>query len=344
MELRIVLGKNKMTDFSYITVIGAGSWGTAIAQLVSKNARHVSLVTRSAKDAYKINTLRKNPRYLPSLELSENINATTDLSQALEASVILLAVPTSAIRDTALLLQKYRLSHKTALISLAKGIERGSGLRMSEILNECLPFNPVLALSGPNHAEEISESLPACTVISCKDHKTAIELQPLFSAELFRSYTTSDIIGVEWGGAVKNVFAIAGGLVKGLHLGDNALAGLVTRGLAEMTRLGCAFGAREETFAGLSGIGDLVTTCYSSHSRNHQVGLALAEGLSLDEAISRLGMVAEGVKNTQSIYELAREKKVEVPLIKAVYSILYENTPPYRALTELFSRRLKPES
>ena len=214
---------------------------------------------------------------------------------------------------------------------------------MTEVIQEVLPDNSVAVLSGPNHAEEVAMNLPTCTAIGCADIKTGASLRELFSGATFRSYSSEDLIGIEWGGAMKNIYAIAAGLVSGLQLGDNAMAALTTRALAEMTRLGTAFGAQPQTFSGLSGVGDLMTTCYSHHSRNHRVGLALAQGLSVDQACDQLGMVAEGVRNTQSIFEQAQLKGIDVPLMQAVYSVLYQGVSPDMAIQELFTRELKSE-
>jgi glycerol-3-phosphate dehydrogenase (NAD(P)+) len=229
------------------------------------------------------------------------------------------------------------------LLSCAKGIEKHTGDRMSQILREALPSNPVAVLSGPNHAEELALGQPACAVVGCEDGSVADALQELFSLPQFRPYTSTDLAGIELGGAIKNVYAIAAGIAHGLGLGDNAVAALVTRALAEMTRLGVALGGRIETFAGLSGVGDLLVTCFSEHSRNHRVGLALGRGKSLEEAIRDLGMVAEGVPNTLSIYEAAHRAGARTPIIDAVHSILYRNKPAAEALMELLSRDTRTE-
>jgi glycerol-3-phosphate dehydrogenase (NAD(P)+) len=215
---------------------------------------------------------------------------------------------------------------------------------MSEILTGQLPRNPVAVLSGPNHAEEIAACLATCAVIGTRDETLARRLQELFTTPHFRSYTSDDLAGIELGGAIKNVYAIAAGIAAGLGLGDNAIAALVTRALAEMTRLGTRLGGRVETFAGLSGVGDLIATCFSRHSRNHRVGLALGAGKTLEEATSSLGMVAEGVPNTLSIHETAQRVGVRTPIIDAVHAILYRGMPAARALHELLNRDPRPEN
>ena len=329
---------------SKVVIIGAGSWGTALANLVAPNCENVYLISRSESVVQSINNSRLNSKYLKELELPENVSADTEIAIACEADLVVLAIPTSAIRATAKALRESELPSTIPLITVSKGIERGSGLRMTQVISEELPENTVAALSGPNHAEEVAKNLPTCTVIGCADSDTAVFLQSLFRSPSFRSYTSQDLIGIEWGGAMKNIFAIAAGIAKGLNLGDNAISALVTRGLAEMTRVGIVLGAEAETFAGLSGLGDLVTTCYSPHSRNHQVGLALARGLSVSEAEKLLGMVAEGVRNTQSIYERAQELSLDTPLIQAVYSVIYEDVAPNIAIQGLFMREPRAET
>lgn len=249
----------------HVGVIGAGSWGTALAQVVALNGAKVLLVTRTEEQAEFINVNGTNPKYLKGVTLSPRIKASHEWSELRKMDRVVLAVPTSVMRETTEKLQLFLGSFKVVLISVSKGIERRTGSRMSQVIREVLPSHPVAVLSGPNHAEEISLGLPACSVIGCEDDEVAKSLQVLFSSSSFRTYTSQDVTGIEWGGAMKNVFAIAAGMVRGLELGDNAIAALVTRGLAEMCRVGVQFGADEGTFMGLSGVGDLMTTCYSTH-------------------------------------------------------------------------------
>ncbi|MEN9974881.1 MAG: hypothetical protein RLZZ282_887, partial [Verrucomicrobiota bacterium] len=253
------------------------------------------------------------------------------------------AVPTVAIRSEAEKLAALGLSPDTPLLSCAKGIERNTGERLSEILRDVFPTNPIGILTGPNHAEEIAQNLVTCAVIASDNTPLAEALQDLFTLPHFRVYTSDDVAGVELGGAVKNVYALAAGMAHGLGLGDNAVAALVTRALAEMTRLGVALGGQHETFSGLSGVGDLIVTCFSEHSRNHRVGLALGTGQSLEDAVAALGMVAEGVPNTLSIYDAARKSGVRTPILDAVFSVLYENKPAALAMRELLDRDPRPE-
>ncbi len=330
--------------FSCIAIIGSGSFGTALAKLLSPKASSILLIGRDPATAETINRTRKNPHYLSDVSLPENVRASADLTEALGCQLILFAVPTSATRATAQALADAGLAADRTILSCAKGIEKQTGDRMSQVLRDIFPDNPIAAISGPNHAEEIATGLATCAVIGSEDHSLAILLQELFTFPHFRSYTSDDLAGIEFGGAVKNVYAIAAGMAHGLGLGDNAVAALVTRALAEMTRLGTALGGRTETFAGLSGVGDLLVTCFSEHSRNHRVGLALGGGKTLEEAVKALGMVAEGVPNTLSIHEAARRADVRTPIIDAVYCILYEGKPAPLAMKELLNRDPRPET
>ena len=332
------------TLFSSAAILGTGSFGTALARLLSQKLERVEMIGRDDAVARSINETRHNSRYLAGIELPPNIHASTALSDVAAHPLVLFCVPTAATRETAAALGESGLPPESVILSCAKGIERNSGERMSEILAEQLPQNPVAVLSGPNHAEEIGACLATCAVIGTKDEVLARRLQELFTTPHFRSYTSDDLAGIELGGAIKNVYAIAAGIAAGLGLGDNAIAALVTRALAEMTRLGTRLGGRVETFAGLSGVGDLIATCFSQHSRNHRVGLALGAGKTLEEATSSLGMVAEGVPNTLSIHETAQRVGVRTPIIDAVHAILYRDMPAARALHELLNRDPRPEN
>lgn len=329
--------------FTSAAILGSGSFGTALAHLLAPKLDSVVLIGRDATAAEAINRDRKNPHYLTDVVLAPNIRASDRLADALGHSLVVFAVPTSATRETARRLADAGLSSETALLSCAKGIERETGDRMSEILRDAFPDHPIAVLSGPNHAEEIAKCLATCAVIASEDSALAVRLQELFTFPHFRSYTSDDLTGIEFGGAVKNVYAIAAGMAHGLGLGDNAVAALVTRALAEMTRLGTTLGGRPETFSGLSGVGDLLVTCFSNQSRNHRVGLALGSGKTLDEAVASLGMVAEGVPNTLSIYEVARRTGARTPIIDAVHSILYDGKPVSLAMKDLLNRDPRPE-
>jgi len=325
-------------------VLGAGSWGTALATVLAEGGYAPLLWCRSAAVADEINEKHTTHDYLPGVELPASVRATTELADLRDCDLILVVTPSKAIAEVAARLADVGICPGTILLACTKGIERDTGRRMSEILQDIFPDNPIAVLSGPNHAEEVARKLPTATTIAAADHKVAEKIQAAFTLPWFRSYTTTDVAGVELGGAIKNVFAIAGGIVEGLGLGDNAKAALVTRGLTELTRLGVALGGDAKTFQGLSGVGDLVVTCYSELSRNHRVGRGLGEGKSLDEIKAGMGhMVAEGVPNTLSIYEAARRLEVDTPIIDQVHHVLYEGKSPAEALTDLFLREPKPE-
>lgn len=332
------------TKFTSAAVLGSGSFGTAIAKLLSTRLDRIVLIGRDCETAETINREHRNPHYLSDVLLDENTRASCQIEDALAHPLVIFAVPTSATRETARNLAAAGLPEQTILLSCAKGIEKSTGDRMSQVLREVFPANPIAVLSGPNHAEEIATGMATCAVIGSEDHDLAVRLQGLFTLPHFRSYTSNDLAGIEFGGAVKNVYAIAAGMAHGLGLGDNAVAALVTRALAEMTRLGTALGGRLETFSGLSGVGDLIVTCFSEHSRNHRVGLALGGGKTLEEAVAALGMVAEGVPNTLSIHEAARRVGVRTPIIDSVYSILYEGKSAPLAMRDLLTRDPRPEN
>jgi glycerol-3-phosphate dehydrogenase (NAD(P)+) len=334
-----------MSDSSYksAAILGCGSFGMAMAKLVAPKLEAIALIGRDPATIELINRDRRNPHYLTDITIDSHVRASCELTDALSHSLLFFAVPTSATREIAQKLAEAGLPSGITLVSCAKGIENRTGDRMSQILREIFPKNPIAAISGPNHAEEIATGLATCAVIGSEDLELALRLQELLTFPHFRSYTSDDLAGIEIGGAIKNVYAIAAGMAHGLGLGDNAVAALVTRALAEMTRLGIALGGKMETFSGLSGVGDLIVTCYSQHSRNHRVGLALGQGKSLDEAVKALGMCAEGVPNTLSVYHAARRVGVRTPIIDSVHSVLYEEKPAPLAMIELLSRDPRPE-
>ena len=324
-------------------ILGTGSWGTALACLLAHRLEEICLIGRNQKTVDEINQHHSNQHYIPNLGLDTKIIASTDIKRAQDYPLVLFVVPTSATEATATQLASIDLPENTILVSCAKGIS-ANGERMSQIIHRHLPNNPLAVLSGPNHAEEVSRNLATCAVIGAEETELSEQLQEVFTANFFRCYTSDDIAGIELGGAIKNIFSIAAGIADGIGLGDNAIAALVTRGLAEMTRLGTALGGQMETFIGLSGVGDLMATCYSPHSRNNRVGKALGKGGNLDDIIANLGMVAEGVPNTKSIYDAGHKAGVRIPLIDAVYQILYEKKSAVTALEELLTRDTRPET
>lgn len=331
-------------NYSSVAIVGAGCWGTALSLVASQSTAPVVLWTPIEEQAELLKTTRRNAPLLGDhLPLPENVHPTTCMDAVIGCDLILVVVPSAAMRSVGERLREAGLPETTPLVSCTKGIELGTSKRMTQILGEILPRNPLAVLSGPNHAEEVSRGLPGVSVIGCSNEEVAARIQKRLSGAWFRLYTSPDVAGMELGGAIKNVFAIAAGICDGLELGDNAKAGLVTRALAEMTRLGIRMGGRSETFTGLSGIGDLMVTCYSPHSRNNTVGRLIAEGLTVKDILLKLGSVAEGVPNSRSIYETARSLEVRTPVIDAVYSVIYEDKKPEVILKELLLRDLRSE-
>lgn len=327
------------------TVIGAGSWGTALAALLSWRGLNVQFWGRDTDLMAQIRETRRNDRYLPDLTLPENILVTSDHASLKPADMLVFVVPSKAMRSTTeLIAQSSAASKARVFVSCAKGIELETGRRMSEIIGESLPDVPLAVLTGPNHAEEVARQLATAAVVACQHDEIAKSVQSCFTLPFFRSYTTDDIAGAEWAGAMKNPYAIAAGIALGLKLGDNAIAALVTRALAEMVRLGVAEGGKAETFYGLSGVGDLMATCYSEHSRNHRVGVLLGQGKPLDEIISSTRMVAEGVPNTASLQRAAQLRGVRTPLLDEIYAVLHQGKPAKEGMRALLSRDPRPEA
>ncbi|MGB2959062.1 MAG: NAD(P)H-dependent glycerol-3-phosphate dehydrogenase [Bacteroidota bacterium] len=330
-----------------ITVLGAGSWGTTLAILLSNRSHQVSLWSFRESEAELIRTTRENPAFLPGIRVPEAVEVSSDLRAAVEgAEMIVGAVPSQYLRKVVVRLAEFSLD-RMVVVSVAKGIENGTLMTMSEMLRDALPGLPqknIATLSGPSHAEEVSRSIPTTVVAASIDPGTARAVQTAFMVPYFRVYVTDDLRGVELGGALKNVIAIAAGIVEGANLGDNTKAALMTRGIAEITRLGVAMGAQVRTFGGLSGIGDLMVTCMSRHSRNRYVGVEIGRGRKLSEILSEMVMVAEGIATTQSAFELARRVRVEVPIINEVHKILFEGKDPLSACYELMTRDPKGET
>jgi len=329
-----------------IAVIGAGSWGTALAIVAARNAHQVKLWAREPELAREINRARKNTFYLSEFDLSENIRATTALEDALDgAHFALLVVPSHAMREIVGCLRA-NLRSDVVLVSAAKGVEISTLMRMEEVITDVLreSFSPrYVALSGPSFAREVAKGDPTAIVAASRNREWSEMVQHSLGSSLFRVYTNTDVPGVELGGAVKNVVAIAAGVVRGLGLGTNAVAAIITRGLAEMTRLALAQGARAETLAGLAGLGDLVLTCTGELSRNRHVGVELGRGRKLEDILGEMREVAEGVKTTRSIYELGRRVGIEMPITASIYELLYQDKPALEAANELMGRPLKRE-
>lgn len=329
-----------------ITVVGAGSWGTALAQVLCDNKNNVTLYDLNQEVVNDINQNHQNSRFFDDLKLPSSLVATTNLKEAMkDAQMILLSVPTKVIRDVLKSINQ-ELDHSVMIINASKGIEPGTHKRVSEIVKEEIDpkhLEAFVALTGPSHAEEVIER--AVTTVTCASTVAdkANIIQEMFNNQYFRVYRVNDLIGVEIGGSIKNVIALAAGIIAGLGYGDNAKAALITRGLVEIKRLGIAVGANEETFSGLSGLGDLIVTCTSVHSRNWQAGYKIGSGSNLQEAIDSMTMVVEGVRTCQATYEMAQDLQIEMPIVETVYEVIFNKLDPRVAIAQLMTRDMKPE-
>ena len=328
-----------------VGVIGAGSWGTALALVLHENKNQVILWSNEPEHVAELQKTKANPRFLPGVELPESLLYTNSLAEcAAGADFLVMAVPSHAVYPVARQLQETgAVAAETVLISVAKGFDTQTYQRMSEVLAAAFPGNPVAVFSGPSHAEEVSRRIPTAIVAAAADEKVMRVVQELFSTQCLRVYTNSDVIGVELGGSLKNILALASGICYGMGCGDNTEAALITRGLKEIVRLGCAMGARAETFYGLSGLGDLVVTCGSQHSRNRQAGVLLGHGQKLDEVLPQVGMVVEGVNATKIAHQLAARYNVDMPLTECIYQVLYGGLPIKEVSARLMLRNQKPE-
>ncbi|MBS4030724.1 MAG: NAD(P)H-dependent glycerol-3-phosphate dehydrogenase [Clostridiales bacterium] len=328
----------------HVAVIGAGSWGTALSVVLAENCASVTLWARREELCRAISETKKNPDYLPGVVLPENVLLTSDLEEAVrQKEGVALVIPSHFVRATTRMLAPY-LTKDTYLVSCAKGLEAETMQRMSAVLTEEAPHARAAVLSGPNHAEEVSRRIPSATVVSAHDRQTAEAVQDMFMTRFFRVYTNPDIIGVELGGALKNVIALGAGISDGLGFGDNTKAALMTRGLTEIARLGIKMGAEPLTFAGLSGIGDLVVTCTSKHSRNRNLGMALGEGRKLNDILAGMQMVAEGVRTAQVAQALSKDYGVEMPITDETCNVLFNDKDPRAAVVDLMRRGPKHET
>lgn len=329
---------------SKITVIGAGSWGTALANLLAKNGHKVNIYARDKTVFNSINENNLNQKYFPNYKLNSRVKAVNNLDTELNKSdVIVISVPTQALKSV---LKKTNdlINKNKIIVSTAKGIEEDNFKSNSEMIKEA-GYNQVVVLSGPTHAEEVMEELPTAIVSASENKDSAEKVQDLFMSKYFRVYTNPDVKGVEFGGALKNVIAVAGGICDGLNFGDNTRAALITRGLTEMSRFVNFHGGRQRTLAGLSGMGDLVVTCTSMHSRNRRFGIEIGKGKSLDEAKAEVKQVVEGVKTARAIHKWIKfnQINIEMPITEQVYNVLFENKNPYQAVEELMLRSKKHE-
>jgi glycerol-3-phosphate dehydrogenase (NAD(P)+) len=326
-----------------ITVMGTGGWGTALAVLLRGNGHKVALWGRLKEEVEPMIAAGENEAFLPGVKIPKDIVVTLDTEAALRnTELVVLAVPSHGMRPICENLRSV-LSPGVPLVSVAKGIENESGARMSEVIGDVLRTDRIIVLSGPSHAEEVGRGIPTAVVVASNDAQRAALVQQAFMNDRFRIYTHNDVIGVELGGALKNVIAIAAGVCDGIGFGDNTKAALCTRGLAEMGRLATALGARRETLFGLSGVGDLVVTAFSKHSRNRRFGERLGKGESTEQIAASTQMVAEGVKTAKAAWHLAQRHGVEVPITREVCAILYEGKSPKQAVRDLMTRDAKPE-
>lgn len=325
-----------------VGLLGGGSWGTTVASLTAKNSPTV-IWARNPKTVEEINTHHTNEKYLPNAKLTLSLRASNSIKETVEnADVVVMGVPAQSFRAV-LEEAKPHIRPWVPIINLAKGLELSTKKRMTEIIEEIMPGHPAGVLTGPNLAKEIHFGNAAAAVIAMVDDTIAMKLQTVFSSGLFRVYTNTDVIGCELGGALKNIIAIASGMGDGANAGDNTRAAIITRGLAELTRLGIAMGGKKSTFAGLAGMGDLVATCSSSKSRNHHVGFQLGRGKSLEEIVGEMNEVAEGVKTAKVVMELAKEYKIDMPISKEIYKVLYEGNTVNDAFRGLLKHEVGSE-
>lgn len=329
-----------------ISVLGAGGWGTTLAILLHYNGHDVTLWEYKNHYAKILDRTRENKLYLPGIKIPDELVITHSLTESCKNQhMIVIAVPTQFIRSVLHDLKSANFKD-TTFVSVSKGIEIGTLMTVSQIIKDELKSitpSQIGVLSGPSHAEEVSKKIPTAVVASSKDEFTAKQIQSAFITSYFRVYSTTDILGVEYGGALKNVIAVGAGIIDGAGFGDNTKAAIMTRGIAEISRLGIALGTRAETFSGLSGMGDLIVTCMSKHSRNRYVGEQIGKGKKLKDVLKSMQMVAEGVQTCKSVHELSVKHKIPTPIANAVYSILFEERDPIKVTFELMTRDMKAE-
>ena len=326
-----------------IAVIGSGGWGTAIAILLSSRGHDVYLWSWIQEETDRLSLDRENKEFLPNVKFPDTIYCTHDMQKCTEnAELIITAAPSPAPRTTAKQLAPY-VSDGQKIVNISKGLEEGTLLRLSEVYKQEIPQADVSVMSGPSHAEEVSRGLPTTNVVASDSIETAKQIQDIFMGEMFRVYTSTDVTGVELGGALKNVIALCAGISDGLGYGDNTKAALMTRGLAEIARLGKAMGADERTFMGLSGVGDLIVTCTSMHSRNRRAGILIGQGKTLQETLDEVHMVVEGVNTATAAYEMAKKYNVTMPIVTEAYNILFNGTDARSAVLNLMTREKRQE-
>ncbi len=331
-----------------IGIIGAGSWGIALAYLLSKNGHKVVVWSRSENTVEKLRSYHGNEEKLPGVILDDSVEFTSDMEYAVkDKDIIVLVIPSAHMRETVQKMAPFiqpSEEHKQIIVNCTKGIEESTLMVMSDVILDEIPGSQVCVLSGPSHAEEVGKGLPTTIVVGAFDKETARYVQNVFMSNAFRVYISPDMLGIEIGAALKNVIALAAGMADGYGLGDNAKAALITRGIAEIGRLGMAMGGKFETFSGLSGIGDLIVTCASMHSRNRRAGILIGQGKSMQEAMDEVKMVVEGVYSAKAALELAKKYEVEMPIVETVNEILFEGKAPSDAINDLMLRDKKIES
>ncbi len=325
-----------------IAVIGSGGWGCAASSLLNDNGCNVTLWSWKKEESEAIKRDGENKEFLPGIKISEKINLTSDISCVKNKDLIVLASPAKAVRSTAKQMAPY-ISDGQCIVILSKGIEDKTLKTLAEVVKEEIPNCRTAVLSGPSHAEEVGKKIPTACVVACDDINISKKIQEAFMCDAFRVYTSDDVLGVEIGGALKNVIALCAGIVDGIGFGDNTKAALITRGIKEISRLGIKMGAKAETFYGLAGIGDLIVTCTSMHSRNRRAGILIGEGYSLSEALDKVHTVVEGVYSSTAAYELSKKYDVEMPIITEAYNVLFNDKNPRQALLELMKRDKKDE-
>ncbi|MBU3216226.1 NAD(P)H-dependent glycerol-3-phosphate dehydrogenase [Clostridium estertheticum] len=326
-----------------VAFLGGGSFGTALSIMLAKKGTSVNIWDRKLSVINDINIKKENIKYLPNITVPSGITAFIDIEEVInDTDIIVLSVPSHVIRNICKMITPY-LKQNQIIVSIAKGIEEGSLKRISEVIEEEIPSNPIVILSGPSHAEEVALDIPTTVVVTSKQMEYAMIVQDVFMTNKFRVYTNEDIIGVEIGGAVKNIIALAAGISDGIGYGDNAKAALMTRGMNEIIKIGTRLGGRIETFYGLTGMGDLIVTCTSMHSRNRKAGILIGKGVLVEKACNDIGMVVEGIKAIRAFYELKEKEKVSMPITDVLYKVLFEGKDPKYGVYELMSRNKKSE-
>ena len=329
---------------SKISVIGSGGWGTAVAIMLADNGHEVTLWSYLKEESDNLKKYHENKPFLPGVKLPDGINFTSELADCLSGrDIIVTATPSHAIRTTARNMSQY-IRDGQIIVNISKGIEEGTYLTLSKVIKQEIPNCEIVVMSGPSHAEEVSRGIPTTNVVAAENEETAVLVQDMFMNPNFRVYTNPDILGVELGGSLKNVIALCAGIIDGMNLGDNTKAALMTRGLVEMSRLGAAMGAHAETFNGLSGVGDLIVTCTSMHSRNRRAGILIGQGKTAEEAQNEVKMVVEGVRTCRAAKELSDKVGVEMPIVNEAYKVLFEGMPAKEAVANLMGREKKHES